>query len=172
MKIKYTKYVLAGYNFDHELRGWHKPQVFDTYDEALEEMRREWEDYQNRYVLDTYEDTDGDDYRALNYFTEDDNETATASSCEYDTRFGDMMIIEPTDLPYVVIVAYENETGHGINKYFTELYRTQAYDQLLVSLHHIVFDMESPMLEADGNTFSLYDSAGFDENYFMIVDCN
>ena len=107
MSDKSTKYILTGYDFDHDVREWVKPAIFDDFDAACDEMRSRWEYIQNNHVLESWEGYDG--YEEHNYFECDNDGNAMAVSQEriHGASFPYIMTVAPVRDECIVFVAEE-----------------------------------------------------------------
>ena len=163
-----TKYIIFGYNFDHGMRGWIKPEFVDGCHEADDRMYEMWEDYQNEFVIGGWDDDD-EGYMENN-FHEEDGAGSVAWSRIRGSEGPFVIAAEPCGRNYLILHAYENEMGSGIetlNQTMTERGALKLiFDDMMVRID----DMDAPQAIVEGDNMTVYDSMGFDEHYYQIVD--
>lgn len=164
-----TKYIIFGYNFDLSMRGWVKPEVVDGYDEAESRIMEIWEHYQNEFVIDGW-DGHGKDYMRFNSL-EEDGAGLVAWSTIYGSDRSFLLVAKPCGKDYLVLHAYENEMeGMGIERLTHMPDRRAALKEVFDDMTVRIDDMDAPQAIVDGDNMTVYDSIGFDEHYYQIVD--
>lgn len=163
-----TKYIIFGYNFDHDMRGWIKPEFVDGLHEADDRMYEMWEDYQNEFVIGGWDDDD-EGYMENN-FHEEDGAGSVAWSRIRGSEGPFVIATEPCGRNHLILHAYENEMGSGIEVLNQTMTKRGALRLIFDDMMVRIDDMDAPQAIVEGDNMTVYDSMGFDEHYYQIVD--
>ena len=163
-----TKYIIFGYNFDRNMRGWIKPEFVDGLHEADDRMYEMWEDYQNEFVIGGWDDDD-DGYMENN-FHEADGAGYVAWSRIRGSEGPFVIAAKPCFDNYLVLHAYENEMGLGIENLTGAPTKRRALREVFYDMADMAVYMDSPYAIVDGDEMAVYDKTGFNKHYYQIVD--
>lgn len=163
-----TKYVIFGYNFDRGMRGWIKPEIVDGCDKADVRIYELWEDYQNEFVIGGWDDDD-DGYMENNFYEEDGAGSVAWSRIRgHEGSF--VLASKPCGGNHLMLHAYENEMGSGIETLYQAQTERGALKLIFADMMVHIDDMDAPQAVVEGDNMTVYDSIGFDEHYYQIVD--
>ena len=179
------KYVMYGFNFHPEVREFITPKVYDTFSDAVDAMRQEWENYQNEYILDTWfdgfsdiEDEDEEvaqeieeDYRSLNYVEEFGNTAKAVSEGGGEFTEPQYLRVEPLNCKHAVLVAIDPEFEVRI------AYENDSIDEIRTMIVQAIIettaDMKLPMAWAFDGCLHVWENDGdepMDDRYYMLIE--